>query len=149
MLHSKIKSDIAQHGLHIIHVMSVGDLPNFSYSIGLYETYNQPEIIIVGLKQDINHIIINNIAYAYKEACFFENGEYYENMLDNFKCLVLDVNQKYYDEYVGQALEYYGDNKFPIQQIVWPATNGKFPFDEGAPDSFKQWEPVLGNYQVK
>jgi hypothetical protein len=33
---------------------------------------------------------------------------------------------------------------FPLDQLVWPDPEGRYPWDELAPDSFKEWQPVLG-----
>lgn len=144
MATSQIKSDIKKYGLHIIHVMGEDDLPNFSYTIGLFETYQQPEIIIFGLEQDMHQVLLNNMAYDYKEGKKPVHGILYVDILDEYECYLINVEKEHFEEYLGIAIDYYQATDFPVMQIVWPANNRKFPFDEGAPDSFKKWQPVLG-----
>lgn len=145
----KIKSDITKHGLHIIHVLAEDDLPNFSYSIGLYETYQKSEIIIIGLKQDMQQVLLNNIAYDYKQGRELESGKMHNDILDDYECLLLDIDKKNYDEYMGQAIDYYKSKDFPVMQIIWPTPSKMYPFDKDAPDGFKKWQPVLGKYKVQ
>jgi hypothetical protein len=44
--------DVENYGCHVIHVREDQHLPGWSYTIGLYETFRQPEILAVGLKID-------------------------------------------------------------------------------------------------
>jgi hypothetical protein len=42
----KTLSDIKTHGLHIVHVFEDEENPRFSYTVGLYENYLHPEILL-------------------------------------------------------------------------------------------------------
>lgn len=148
MTATQIKSDIKKYGVHIIHVMEEGDEPNFSYSIGLFETYQQPEIIIIGQSQELLQVLINNMAHDYKEGRKLKSGTFEENILDDYKCFVLDVDKKNYDEYLGLAIDYYEGKDFPVMQIIWPTPSNMYPFDKDAPDGFKKWQPVLGKMKT-
>lgn len=117
------------------------DEPNFAYSTGLYETFNKPEILIVGLKPDLSHILINNIGYDYKNKRQFQIGKLHDGILDKFDCLLIDVEKKYYKNYFGQSLWYYQNEGFPVTQIIYPTINGFFPWDDAFPKNLKQ--PIL------
>jgi len=41
--------------------------PSFAYSIGLFETYRQPEVICFGLPDKLGHEIINDVAELIKK----------------------------------------------------------------------------------
>jgi len=56
------KAHIQEHGLSVIRVLATGYNPGFAYSVGLFETYQHPEIICFGLKPDVLHEIINDVA---------------------------------------------------------------------------------------
>ena len=58
----RTKSNIEKFGLQVIMVNATDYSPSFAYSIGLYKTYNHPEIICFGLPNDLGHGIINDIA---------------------------------------------------------------------------------------
>ena len=48
----KINSDIKKFGWHVIHVLGNFEGQEYSYTIGLTETFGHPEIVISGLKSD-------------------------------------------------------------------------------------------------
>jgi hypothetical protein len=147
MSQQKIKADIKKHGHHIIHVLDEGEQPNFSYTIGLFETYQLPEIIIIGLKQDLQQVLLNNLAYDYKQGIRFVSGKLYGDILDDYQCLLLEVDKKHYEEYFGLAMDHYQGENFPVMQLIWPTPSNLYPFDPKAPEGFKKWQPVLGNYK--
>lgn len=143
-IEKEIRSNIKKYGHHIIHVLEEDDEPNFSYTIGLFETYQQPEIIMIGQSQDLLQVLLNNIAYDYKNGRTLTSGQLEEDILDDYKCMVVDVDKKNYEEYLGLAIDYYKGTEFPVMQIIWPTKSHQFPYDKNAPEGFKKWQPVLG-----
>ena len=55
----KALEDIERYGCHILHIMAEGDLPPFSYTVGIERASNAPELIVIGLKQPIAHFVLN------------------------------------------------------------------------------------------
>jgi hypothetical protein len=141
---TKIKSDIEKYGVHIVHVLDEDDEPNFSYTIGLFEKYQKPEIIIIGQSQDLHQVLLNNIAYDYNEGRILTAGKLEDNILDDYKCMIVEVDKENYEEFLGIAMDYYNSMDFPVMQIIWPTQAGVFPYDKEAPADFKSWQPILG-----
>jgi len=141
-------SDIEEHGLHVIHVLEDENGPGFTYSIGLFHNYQHPEIIMIGLKKDLAHILINNIAYDVKQGQTYKSGTYYSAILDNYECLMLEVDRKNYDEYVGQAIRFYKNNDFPLLQCVYPTIKGAYPWEDTWPEDIKYLQPILSNINL-
>lgn len=137
--------DIKKFGWIVTMVMDKADEstdePNFAYSIGLFETFGLPEILIIGLKPELQHIIINNIGEDYKAGKKLESGTFQKDIIDNFDCWVVEVDKKYYKDYFGRALWYYKNDNFPVYQIVYPTTKGIFPWEDDFPKTLKQ--PIL------
>jgi hypothetical protein len=73
----KLLNDIEKYGWHVVKVMEDDRGPRFAYSVGLYKTYNHPKIIIIGLKLDLAHVLINNIGEDIK------NGKIYRFSTDS------------------------------------------------------------------
>ena len=143
-LEIKLLNDIEKHGLQVMHVLDDGASPAFSYSIGLFQTYKHPEIIIVGLKQELSHVLINNMAEDIKNGKVFEPLNYYTEILDDYKCYIVKVSPENYDEYVGQAQRYYKNDDFPLVQCIYPTTKGIFPWEKNWPENIKDLQPILG-----
>ncbi|HEY4322363.1 MAG TPA: DUF4262 domain-containing protein [Mucilaginibacter sp.] len=140
----KLLDDIEKYGLHVLHIFGEEDYPPFSYSVGLYKTYNHPEIIIVGLKQQLSHIIINNIAEDIKNGVNYSPFSSSDNILDNYRCLFIPVNKSNYKGYVGYDRWYYKGDDFPVLQCIYPTTKGIYPWEDAWPDNIKKLQPLLG-----
>lgn len=64
----KLLDDIDEFGWHVLKVLEDDNGPGFCYSVGLFKTFGHPEIIIVGLKLDLAHTLINNIGHDIKNG---------------------------------------------------------------------------------
>ena len=65
---NQIKINIEKYGLQVMGISATNYLPSFSYSVGLYESYQHPEIICFGLPTDLAHLIINDVANLIKNG---------------------------------------------------------------------------------
>ena len=45
----KLLADIERLGWHVIHIFEDESGPGFSFSVGFYYTFQQPEVLIMGL----------------------------------------------------------------------------------------------------
>lgn len=115
--------------------------PGFSYSIGLFETYQLPEILIIGLDQELRHTLIDNISIDYQEGKGLDVGAYNADIVESFDCLVVEVEKAHYDEYLNWAVWYYKGDDFPAAQVIYPDLLGLFPWDKDFSRFIKQ--PIL------
>lgn len=143
----KLLNDIAEYGWHVVKVMEDEVGPGFGYSVGLYKTYGHPEVIVIGLKLDLIHSIINGIGEDIRSGKIFDTGHYYTGLIEGFDCYFTRVEKKYYDEYVGYAKWYYEGANFPLTQCVYPTIKGIYPWDKEWPKELQTRQPVLGNAQ--
>jgi hypothetical protein len=139
----KALDDIREYGLHIIMVGEDDKGPGFAYSIGLFENYAHPEVIIIGLKPELSHRLLNNMAYDIKEGKTFSTGEFHEDILDDFLCYFGDVPQNKYRDYVGWACWYYEGDDFPLIQCVYPTVKGIFPWEANFPEDARWFCEML------
>lgn len=130
----KAVANVKKYGLHIIQVFADENNPQFSYSIGLYENYLHPEIIIIGLRHELAIVLLNNMAHDIKNGKTFTAGEYHEGVLDNFLCYFDEVPKSQYKDNVGWATWFYEGTDFPLIQCVYPTVKGKFPWDKDFPE---------------
>lgn len=139
----KVKLNIDQFGLQVIHVSSTSYLPSFAYSIGLTETYNHPEIICFGLPNEIAHEIINDVAAMIKKGEQIKSENIYNEIFQDNRAIFLKVDMRNIQDYFGTALNYYGDKNFEALQLVWTDRNDKFPWEEGFEEEFLYKQPLL------
>lgn len=139
----RTKQDIAQFGLQVISVTSTDYLPSFSYSIGLTQTYQHPEIICFGLPSSLGHEIINDIASMLKNGTIFEEGKMYTDIFQDSRATFLSVDASNLEYYFGAGLNYYQDKSFEALQLVWTDRNDLFPWEENFEEEFLYQQPLL------
>ena len=130
----KALANIKKHGLHVMHVFGDEKNPPFSYSVGLFENYLHPEIVIIGLKYELAHVLLNNMAHEIKNGKTFTAKEFHEGVLDDFLCYFGEVPKTEYKNHVGWAIWFYEGYDFPLVQCVYPTVKGKFAWEKDFPE---------------
>ena len=105
-------------GWYVIKVGASESAPSFAYSLGLYENFKHPEIIIFGLDFEIMHQIINDAGKHIREGQKYADGERYGDLLRNYACEFRRVNPSRYRGFLNYTLWYYGDAQFPALQLI-------------------------------
>jgi len=140
----KLREDIESYGWQVVKVMEDDKGPGFCYSIGLYQTFRHPEIIILGLKPDLGHVLINNIGEDIKNGKTYQAGQFYRDILVDYKCFMLNASAEYFDEYLGCAQSFYQAKDFPLLQCVYPTLKGIYPWENDWPKEIRDLQPLLG-----
>lgn len=137
------RANIIKYGLQVIMVKGSSYSPSFAYSIGLFETYKQPEIICFGLSDKLGHEIINDVADLIKSGETIQTYTNYDNIFRDSRAEFLPVDNRNTNDYFGSALNYYNKTRFPAIQLVWTDTNGKFPWEKNFEERFLHLQPLL------
>jgi Domain of unknown function (DUF4262) len=141
----RTRADIAKYGCSVMHVMAEGEQPPFAYSIGITKQTGAPEVVVIGLKQPMAHSVANEYNRRVIAGDRFERGKPYAGFLGGFDVFFEDVPLAVYPDYFGQDLDFYGGPNFKVLQLIYPTTKGVWPWAEDAPESFRQWQPILAN----
>jgi hypothetical protein len=56
--------------------------PRFAHSMGLYENFHHPEIVVFGLNLDLMHRLINFAGERIREGQKYEEGQEYGDFLE-------------------------------------------------------------------
>ena len=120
------------------------DSPRFTYSVGLYHSYTQPEFIIFGLEGKIAHSLLNALAVAAANGTMYPLDKPCNELIEGYDCAFVEVPRDRFNDYVFSALWFYADVAFPLYQVVWPDAEGKFPWNSRYLDDPLYWQPVLG-----
>ena len=145
-IQEKIKADIERVGWSLISVLSNGEEPGFSYTIGLSKTFSHPEIIIFGIPSKAAHGMCNNIVknILRKEKSLIP-GRLYDKIADGFGITFIQVDGVFRDQRMLLLNLYYDDpGKVLALQMVWPDPNSKFPWEAGFDHRYDIAQPLLG-----
>lgn len=140
----KILADIAEYGLHVVTVPEDAEGPGFSFSVGLWESFQQPEVILFGLPGEVATELINLVADEADEGQRFLDGTRHEGLLQDYPVRFLEVPKSRYGEFLGIASWAYEGEDFAAVQLVWPDKQGRWPWDPSAREVFRAGQPVLG-----
>jgi hypothetical protein len=138
----KILSDVASQHCHVIKVLRGESNPPFAYSIGLYENFAHPEILVVGLDLDLMHRLINGMKDLISAGTRFSPGSRCSEILNNLDCEFRPVAPLHYANLFGQASWFYGGDDFPVLQCVWPDRQGRFPGERDFDLTFSDLQPT-------
>ncbi len=139
----KALADIARFGCHVIHVLAEGDLPPFSYSVGVQRSAATPEVIIVGLKREISHFLVNQYNERVRAGERFAAGRFYAGFLEDLDVTFERVDRRHYREHLGWNRWLYSGDQFEVLQLVYPTTSGVWPWDPDGPVLFGPLQPLL------
>jgi hypothetical protein len=140
----KVLADVAEFGWHSLNVLEDDGHPPWTFTIGLYETWQHPELIIIGRSRATAHHILNTVATGLDDNHRLDLTRTTLELLPHTQCCFIEVAERYYHDYVGFARWFYRGKHFPLYQIIWPSNDGHYPWSPHAPDSFKEWQPLLG-----
>lgn len=146
---ARMQNDIDTYGLHVITVLGDDEGPGFAYSIGLYRTLGHPEVIIFGLARSDLHGAVNRVADEVRRGRRFGEGDSSDEVLEGYPVTFRGVAVEFYDEYLGQAIRYYGGTAFPAIQGFWPDGGGRFPWQPGYGYGADEPQPQLQHSPLK
>ena len=137
------REHITKFGCSVIHVQEEGELPPFTYSVGITEQTGEPEVVVIGLKRELAHFVVNEYNRRVRAGERFAAGQLYSGFIEGFDVLAEEVPLEAYDEYFGQNLKLYGGASFRVLQLIYPTTTGIWPWSHEASEYFRTRQPVL------
>jgi hypothetical protein len=139
----KALHDIEVYGCHVIYVLAEEELPPFAYSVGIESTSQAPELIVIGLKRELAHSIVNSYNKRIRTGERFEHGRGYSDFVGGFDCQMRPVDSSHYRDYLGWCRWFYKGDNFRVMQLVYPTTSGIWPWEPQASEWFRKWQPLL------
>jgi hypothetical protein len=126
-----VRRNVTEHACHVMKVEADDEGPGFAYSIGLTQTYGQPEFICFGLRDEVMHWMINEVRDRIAQGERFGDGMKVGGLLEGYDCVLRQVQRTNYREYLGYARWFYDGDSFDALQIVWPDKQSRYPWDPG------------------
>ena len=134
--------NIEEYGCHVLGILEDDD-PAFTYSVGIYEKQQQAEVIVVGLNNSLAHSMVNKYNLRIKQGELFEFGKFYSDFLSGFDVCFIDVAEKYHNEYSLACNTHYGEGEYKLVQMIWPTTDGQWPWDKDTSEFYQWAQPIL------
>jgi hypothetical protein len=139
----KALADIEKYGCHVVHVLEDDEGPPFAYSVGIQKSSGAPEVIVIGLRQPIAHFLVNEYNDRVRAGKRFAGGTRYEGFLEGFQLQFEVVKPDHFDDYLTWDKWLYGPKGFEVLQMIYPTTDGIWPWEQRASKGFRQRQPIL------
>lgn len=147
-LHVEWARIIGERGWMALGVIPTQEHPveSFTYTMGLWRSYDHPELVIVGMNPQNSHGIFSEAVARIQGGARFEGGVEYDDLLQGvagrpYPTAFRQVSASIRDEKMSGARRWNAYEDFPALQLVYPDPRGLFPWDDGYDRNFIQ--PLL------
>jgi hypothetical protein len=133
-------SNVETFGCEVVQVKRSSAGPGWSYTLGVYDTCDRPEVITVGLREETAQCLLNEAAERLRSGTDLTAGRH-RDMVGEVECEFRPVDPKWVRHLMGWAIWYYDQGEFPVLQAVYPDRDNRFPEESGFDKAFQQ--PLL------
>ena len=138
----RLMADVAQVGYHVVSGASNGEAPGFAFSVGLFRTFDHPEVAIFGLSAELLEAAVRRVGERVRVGERFDEGAVEDAIVDGRSVAFRRIVPRHYASRLGHACWYHGGARFPALQAIWSA-DGLFPWDRWFPRDLRDAQPVL------
>ena len=142
-LDRKALADIAEHGLHVPYILPQDNSPGWHFSVGMFATYGQPEVVAFGLDEQVGHFLVNELGRQARDGVSLTPDGLYPDLLEGVSCILKPIARVWYPPLLGYARWYYCGEYFPALQCIWPDHAQVFPWEPGFPVRWRSVQPLL------
>jgi hypothetical protein len=127
---------VREHGWFRTEVFGDDEGPGFSFTTGFWVSARQPELIMFGMKGEIAHDVFWDAFREAKTSDSLPIGRRTDRVFANLPAYAFPVANRFYADHLGWTRWFYGGDRFPCLQIVWPDRAGVFPWEPGFDATF-------------
>jgi hypothetical protein len=138
----RLMAEVAQAGFHVVASPSNGAAPAFAFSVGLFRTFDHPEVAIFGLPVDVLEGAVRRLAERVRSGDRLEQGDVVDGVLEGRSVTFRRILQRHYAAWLGHGVWYHGGARFPALQAIW-SDGGHFPWDRWFARELRDAQPVL------
>lgn len=136
-----VARNVADHGQHIVGVLSDGQAPHFTYTVGLFPVLGF-ELVVFGLSHEVAQVVLNDIGTRARAGEAMGLNVPDERFF-NLPVKLIACGPKA-QEVNGVACRFYARDEVPMVQIVLCDPSGLFPGDAGFDYEFmSERQPLL------
>jgi len=139
----KLLADVQEYGWHKITVSEDAEGPGFTYTIGLFHSFQHPEVIVFGLPDERMRLIVDSIAELVQSGVTLADGSESDQILEHYSCTFRAVLPVHYPAHLGYARWFYKAREFPVLQCCWPDRTGRYPWELDCEREIIRLQPAL------
>ncbi|GIF75811.1 DUF4262 domain-containing protein [Asanoa siamensis] len=135
---------VSKHGWCVLRVPGTVE---FAYTIGLWHSYQMPEMVMFGLAGDHMQHWLNAAVDRLREIGWPAASVPFTGVIEGHETMLRPVDESWRDALFGTANRFYRGWSVPVWQLVWPDAAGRWPWNDEATVSSRTrqafgWLPV-------
>lgn len=131
------KDLIARYGWAVTMVPDDEEGPGFAYTIGLWQRFSHPELLMQGLPLEVMFGVLNIAGERIRSGERLSVGLIDPELLEEAACGYRAVPKEKHGEYMGAAVRHYGHDDFEALQILWPDAQLRLPDTDACDDEIR------------
>jgi len=144
----RVQADIERHGWHVVLVPPEADSPGWAHSIGLWERYQHPELLVFGSEPRQLGALVNALGERVRGGRRFAAGETEPGVLQELPFAFRSVAPRWTHVFLGNAAWHYRSEAFDVLQGFWPDRRGRFPWDADCAPELAAEQPLLAHAEL-
>ncbi|MEM9186294.1 MAG: DUF4262 domain-containing protein [Planctomycetota bacterium] len=139
----EIANGVREHGWQAISVFDWD--PPFMYTVGLIDTFSHPEVITFGLQPPTAQRLLKDFVEGLRQGSRFDVPGVVDDPAFASVVGIKTVHESQYTRYLGYAMAFARrvDKDLAAVQALWPAKDGKLPFEVGCDEDTHRLQPRL------
>jgi hypothetical protein len=133
--------DIAEFGWQAM-LIKGSNSDRFAYSVGIYDMFGFPELIVVGLPEETAHSAMQYALEAMQNGVDLTVGRHRE-IVGDVEVMFRPVDDRWKGHVMCRADWFYSGEPFPALQLIYPDIENRFQDEEGFNEYFRQ--PMLAS----
>lgn len=135
---------VKAHGWAVLMIGPDVDVPQFAYSAGaLHAIVGQPEIVVFGLAPETSKALINTALERVRSTDVPLPLDTPVDAIAEVPVVFKQVRPEATARHLHAAANLYGVESVPAIQLVWPDTNGRFPWERRFDRTLGRLQPAL------
>jgi hypothetical protein len=143
----KVQADITRHGWHVVILPPEADAPGWAHTIGLWERFAHPELVVFGSEPRRLGALVNALGERVRSGLRFEPGET-DRVLAGLPFAFRPVAPRWTSVFLGNAAWHYRSERFSALQGFWPDRGGRFPWDADCTPEVAAEQPQLEHHEL-
>jgi hypothetical protein len=128
---------IARYGWSITMVPEDEEGPGFAYTVGLWQGFGHPELLVQGLPLEVMFAVLNIAGERIRSGERLSAGYIDRDLLEEAACGYRAIAASKHGEYMGAAIRHYGHGDFEALQLIWPDQQFRLPDDDACDEQVR------------
>jgi hypothetical protein len=139
----RITADIKRIGWSVAGVLGDKKEPPWAYTVGLWQSYRTPELVVGGVNLETSCEWLNQLASKRRDGESVPADTPMVGPWPPHMMVLRQVHDNWMVDLLAQIQNYYGTDPVPVEQVVWSDHHGRFPREPGFPHELRNKQPML------